>query len=544
MSENISKEKAIQIKKIQYLRKNPDLFITKILGDDTLEDFQVEVCKLFAKYDRLNIIACHSVGKTFISARLALSFLNLYKSSKVITTAPTHRQVVTILWGEIRKSFKNSDTALNGKLITNAIQIDDDWFAMGFSPQKGAATDSTEQQGSSFQGFHAPYMLIIFDEATGITRDMYIMAEGLMTSGKIVKWLCISNPTTRACEAFKLTSKADWYTHRITCFDSPNMIANGFTDKPKLKLEISRLKNLSDLERLDRIKKYKKPNGNLLTAQWVVSKIYDWGFNHPLAMSKAFGEFPTVEDNTIIKWEDLQTAFNREVEPAPGDVRRIGIDVARFGEDSTVFTEMLGHKINNCEVHNKKSNTEVSGDATRFILETDTGAETHVIVDATGVGSGVVDILKDNLRDAILPANVFVFEVHYAQAVTHPDPEKEKELRKTYHNLKSYMFDMLGRDIREELDIPEREIYEEELPALLFTYSKQGKLLVEDKNDFKARYGKSPDHADSLALANVSKYLSKTHGSFITVSKITKPTPFTKRENTKRTKSRIKPKEY
>jgi len=73
---------------VEYLRENNDDFITQILGD-TLVDFQKEkICKPFQEYDRLWIKACHSVGKTYVMARLGLSFYSLYDPVIVITTAP------------------------------------------------------------------------------------------------------------------------------------------------------------------------------------------------------------------------------------------------------------------------------------------------------------------------------------------------------------------------------------------------------------------------------------------------------------------------
>ena len=44
---------------------------------------------------------------------------------------------------------------------------------MGFSPQKVAGgDDSKEQKGSTFQGFHADYILIVFDEAVGVRHKL------------------------------------------------------------------------------------------------------------------------------------------------------------------------------------------------------------------------------------------------------------------------------------------------------------------------------------------------------------------------------------
>jgi len=278
----------------EYMQTHYDVWIEEVLGDK-LEEYQREICDLIVKYDRLNVKACHAVGKTWTLARVGLAFLYLYAGSKIITTAPTYRQVEKLLWGEIRAAKKRAKVALDGKQNLTELILDDDWYMMGFSPKVGAASDSGEQKDSSFQGFHAKYILIIFDEATGISRDVYTMAEGLVTSGYIVKWVCIANPTSRGSQFFKNCKKADWYTHTINCFDSPNMKANGFNTLEDVAEEINILRSLGDESRLDRIKTYLKPNHYLLSAQWALARFYEWGFDHPLTKSKILGEFTTID---------------------------------------------------------------------------------------------------------------------------------------------------------------------------------------------------------------------------------------------------------
>jgi len=339
---------------VKLFRKNYDLWIERVLGDN-LEEFQREICQLVFKYDRLNVKACHAVGKTWTMARIGLAFLNLHAYSKVITTAPTFRQVKKLLWGEIRSAKNRSEVALAGKLNQVELEIDDDWYMMGFSPKTGAESDTSEQKDSSFQGFHAKYIMIIFDEATGISKDIYTMAEGLVTSGYIVKWVCIANPTSRGSQFFKNCKKAEWFTHTINCFDSPNMKANGFNNVEDVAKEIAYLRTLSDEERISTIKEYKKPNHYLINAQWAIAKLYEWGFDHPLSKSKILGEFPDTSDNTIIAYESIMKAFNREVTIKDNDKRFIGVDVARFGDDSTVVTEIIGSKLVKKEVTGKTS---------------------------------------------------------------------------------------------------------------------------------------------------------------------------------------------
>jgi hypothetical protein len=512
-------EKAEYARKVIKLQSRPDLWITKIIGEETLEDYHYRICNAVVEYDRIAVKACHAVGKTWICGRLVTWFIGTFKNSIVITTAPTNRQVETLLWGEIRKTVKRSKTKLGGSLLTKKWTIDDDWYAMGFSPQAGSGSESGEQEGSSFQGFHAKHVMIIFDEATGIPKDLYTMAEGLLTSGVTVKWICIANPTSSTSEFFQICKKAEWHVLTINCFDSPNMKANGFTDREKLEEEITYLRTLSDHERLKRIKNYKKPNGHLLSAQWAVAKLYEWGFNHPLSKSKVLGEFPTKSDDVVVKWENMQAAINREPE-YDYDKRYIGVDVARFGDDLTILTELTEKSeskkttFRGKYVSMKEEISETTGRVVSLFWAGDSGKETHIGIDTTGLGAGVYSDLKEMKRLKELPDNVYIHEIIYASTAFDEDEKEQEKLKKHYENIKAYMFDLLNQDLRDNISMSDEEIYQEETVNILFKFAKSGKLVIESKDDYKKRMKKSPDHSDSLAMANFCRYLKPTYGSF------------------------------
>lgn len=507
-------EKAEYIRKIRHLQGCPEDFLEKILGEETLEDYHRVICKLVVEFERLAIKACHAVGKTWIMGRIVLWFLMCFKSSIVITTAPTNRQVETLLWGEIRKAHKRSKTRLGGKLLTKKLVLDDDWYAMGFSPKgSGTGSESGEQEGSSFQGFHAKHVLIIFDEATGVPHDLYVMAEGLLTSGVTVKWICIANPTSTSSEFFNICKKAEWKVHTINCFDSPNMKANGFTNRQRLEEELGYLATLSDNERLKRIKNYAKPNGHLLSAQWAVAKLFEWGFEHPLAKSKVLGEFPTKQDDVIIKWDSMQAAINRE--PVYDYKKRfIGVDVARYGDDLTYITDITDYQFRGAYKSLKEEISETTGRVVKTFWAGDSGKETHIGIDCTGVGAGVYSDLKELKRTGSLPDYVFIHEVNFGEKLVSEDKEEQDELRKHYENVKALIYEKLNEDLRDHLIMPDEEIYQTETVNILFKYSKTGTLLVESKDDYKKRTKKSPDATDSLAIANYLRYLKPTYGKF------------------------------
>lgn len=522
------------IKKLQSIQ-GPKLFFEDVLGVESLEEYQEKkILEPIAKYPRVSIAATHSVGKTWTMARVALWFGTSFKNSKVITTAPTGRQVRKLLWGELHSAYKNSKHPLGGKLLTTELQIGPEWFIMGFSPQKEAGGDGKEQAGSSFQGFHADYILIIFDEATGIPADIWKMAEGLLTSGIIVKFVAIANPTTRASEFFKTFSDPAWYNVYLSCFDSPNLIANGITDLHKLKRELVKLKEMGQDERLAYIEEYAKPVPHLLSCQWVMSSALKWGIDHPLFQSKALGVFPNVDENVIVQLEDVEAAIARE-QVADSTCRYIGVDVARYGDDDTAITSLRGLKQDLKKTLSKRGVTEVSGEVIN-VIETDKAAKTIVLVDATGIGAGVYDLLAEKYaRDR----TVEIIEIHFGQSPVMDTDKKDaaEELKKRYANLKARMFDLLSHDIKHELDLIDDATYLEELPTIKFTFDSKGRMIIESKDDYKKRTGNSsPDSSDSLALANLGRHRKSIVGFF---SGMTGGKTLNKKEKSSDTMNRI-----
>jgi len=524
----------------------PEFFFDEVLGVETLQDFQREkILRSIALYDRVSIAATHSVGKTWSMARIALWFTAAYKNSKVITTAPTGRQIKKLLWGEMRTAHAESKHPLGGKMLTTEWQIGPEWYAMGFSPQKEAASDSKEQSGSAFQGFHADYILVIFDEATGIPADIWKMAEGLLTSGIIVKFVAIANPTTKASEFYKTFSDDSWFNVYLSCFDSPNLIANGITNLHKLKRELSRLKEMDKDERLLMIANYEKPVPHLLSCRWVMAKALKWGIDHPLFQSKALGQFPDVDEDVLVQLADVEAAMRRDLKHDYAEIRCIGVDVARFGDDDTSITTLVGAKQTGRKTLSQRSTTVVSGHVIQLVeFEKINYPKTRILVDATGVGAGVYDNLHDHYRR---DNHVEVIEVHFGQSpVMDTDDNKHKneqgntdadEINARYVNLKARGFDILADDIKKELHLLDEAVYPEELPTIQFSYNSKGKMEIESKKDYKKRTGNSsPDDSDSLMLANLGRHRKLTRGIF---TPITQQRTLNKPDKTRDTISRI-----
>jgi hypothetical protein len=500
---------------LQKVQKAPTLFIEKVLGCLTMQPYQLHICEEVAKYDRVAISACHAVGKTFLLARIVLWFLYSYKDSIVITTAPTNRQVEALLWGEIGVAVRNSLYNLGGMLGAKRLKISSKWYAMGFSPAKSAGEgDSKEQQGSTFQGFHADYILIVFDEAVGVPPDIWTQVEGLLTSGAVVKFVCIANPTTKNCNFFDCFKKSTWRKIYLNCFDSPNLTANGFNSVKDIEKEVQILLEMNEDDRLSRIEQYKKPVTHLISAQWVIEKAMpdEWGVDHPLFQSKVLGQFPDTDDTVLIQSSDIEKAQARKDIPGEKDARYIGIDVARFGDDTTVFTELTGVVHTRTKRLSKRDLMEVTGEAVRFILDDYEGEDVIVCIDATGLGSGVYDRMKELQSEKVIPRRIKIVEIHFGgstklvQKNKKKASKKEEEEQRTFLNLKALMFSDLAKSIKTELRLRKDSTYNDELPTIKYKFTSSGKMKIESKDEYKKRTGKSsPDNSDSLALANLAR---------------------------------------
>ena len=170
--------------------------------------------------ERTAVKAGHSVSKSYTAARLALWFLVCHPPATVVTTAPTEKQVMDVLWREIAAAHAGSRIPIGGNLSGLKLDLAPKWFATGFSTRP----DTVTAQATSFQGYHNRNVLVIFDEAAGILPQIWDAAEGLLTGGH-TRFLIIGNPTS-AYGHFAACFRPNSGYHQITIsvLDTPNYI--------------------------------------------------------------------------------------------------------------------------------------------------------------------------------------------------------------------------------------------------------------------------------------------------------------------------------
>jgi hypothetical protein len=133
------------------------------------------------------------VGKSYLLAGLVLWWLYTRPNALVITTGPDHRQVVSVLWAEIRRALRSSRVPLGHDHLTEgysspqrlAVRAEDKWCALGFAAKAP----------EGFSGQHAPDLLVIVDEASGVLPPIWeaihgLAATRLVISGNPIRYDC------------------------------------------------------------------------------------------------------------------------------------------------------------------------------------------------------------------------------------------------------------------------------------------------------------------------------------------------------------------
>lgn len=488
--------------------------IKEVQGVDTLEDFQENIVRAVDAHERVAIKSCHDMGKTWTMAKIILAIGSSNPDCKIVTTAPTGRQVKLLLWAEIRAGHLKSKYPLGGVMGIQEWKFAPDWWAIGFTTQKQAG-GGEGQANSSFQGVHAPLVVVVFDEATGIAPDIWKQVEGLLTSHH-VKFVAIGNPTSKASEFYKCFFDASYKKLHLSCFDSPNLKANGITCLEDLKDEVARLKEMDEETRLEALASYKVPRPKLLTTRWVMSMALKWGVDHALFVSKVLGEFPDEDESCLMPLGLVETA-QRRVAPRRKAKDRffIGVDVARKGGDKSVITRLGEISLRAVKVLTKRATTEVSGAVIAMVNdlpEEERLAGGVITVDATGIGSGVLDEILEYQRTNREWRNIIVQEFHCGNTWKEGRDGTKAQVTKRakkYVNKKAEAFVLLAESVKADLCLLKDDTILGELPTIQYYFDSKGRWQIEDKDAYKKRTGRgSPDHSDSLSLANYGRFYS------------------------------------
>lgn len=480
--------------KIRKTLVDPLKFIPTWLGTE-LWDIQQEIVRALEKPQaEVDVKACHSSGKTFLAAQVALWFPARYENCIVITTAPTKKQVEVLIWGEIHKTLSKSRYPYPPANMTK-LEFPKDKFpmryVMGFT-----TTVQQQDEGVKFQGFHADHVLIIIDEAPGVDPKIMEAIDGIRAGGD-VRVLKLGNPTISSGAFYDdFHSKRAGIKHfTISAFDTPNFkgirlrydsedaegkpitVTLGDPNGRDL-VDYHDAKGLTEEELDENVMPW------LTTRRWVKSRFLVWGPEDFRFQSRVLGNFPAQSPDALLSLTWLERAQN-DTRECDGKVD-IGIDVAGPGEDETVMCARRGFQI--LEV-TAWGTPDPRGELVQALrkYEGDIGS---INTDSAGIGY----YLHKHLEDLGFPSN----PVNVGESPA--DKEQFVNLKAELYwglRMRAKAGDLAG--LTDETTIAQ-------LASIRWKPNSRGQSEIESKEKMRKRGVKSPDRAEAVMLAFAKVY--------------------------------------
>lgn len=440
----------------------------------------------------------HNVGKTFLAAWLVNWWYDTRDPGVVITTAPTQRDVVDLLWTEIRlqRTRAGLPSHFTGPRAPE-MRTSDEHYAKGY----------TARLGQSFQGRHRERMLFVFDEDEGVEQTYWTAAKTMFQADGSSAWLCIGNPTTNDSQSAleELATDRDgspaWKIVRLSSLDHPN-IAEQLAGRPP---------PIKDAVQLGQVDQWVQDWCEPIPADQVQPGDVEWrpGSGRwyrpgPIAEARMLGRRPSQGTYGVWPLALFERAVQASLVYDVATLPEIGCDVARFGDDWTCTHHRWGPVSLGHAAANGWSTTQTAGHLIQLARQLaalvnsqrDPKAEPvrseaiPIKVDDDGVGGGVVDVLND--------AGYTVYPVNAGRSARKPldYPNRRSEL----------WFDAAARARGGQLDLSRlpRDVLQrlrQQALAPVYTVDAAGRRVVEPKEKTKERLGRSPDDMDAVNLA-------------------------------------------
>lgn len=417
---------------------------------------------------RLAIPAANGVGKTFLAADLAVSFIQDMTHAEVIITAPTNRQVAELLWPHITNRLL--EVGLSD--LTWHIPVKPTWAGGDGDHLIGFATNSAQRM----QGFHAEHLLIIIDETSGMREEITQALEGIAVAPKNYI-VAIGNPNTPDGPFFQMTRTPSWKTHTISALTHPNIIERrevipGATSWDAL---LNRLK--------DWCKKTEHPTPDSFALTMPGDEAETNFEPNDAFRIRYLGRFPHSAEWALYNQTDIAAAQDSTQNAATPTTA--ALDVAREGGDRTIYAIRTGDTVTRmATIPADDLMTQAQEIAARLIEDN----PRSITIDAAGLGIGVIDRLRQITE---IPVIAFLG----AAEPTSPAAQKK------YLNRRAMAYGNLAIALKaRRISIPKDQELADELSAIKYNHTADGRMQIEDKTRCKTKLGRSPDAADTISL--------------------------------------------
>jgi hypothetical protein len=298
-------------------------------------------------------------------AWIILWAISTLTDTKGVITANTETQLKTKTWAELGKWFHMFIGKGLFKLTATSL----------FHPERERTwridmVPWSERNTEAFAGLHnkGKRILLIFDEASAIPDVIWETSEGALTDANTqILWLVFGNPTRntgRFKDCFPGGQFSEyWHSNKV---DSREV---RFTNK-------------------DQIDKWEKA----------------YGADSDFFKIRVLGEFPSVGEMEFFSSSDVDAAMQREVVSLPTDPLALGVDVARYGKNSSVLYYRKGRDARSIPRQRYQGLSTVQLADRVFECNFQYHCD-GIMVDGGGVGGGVIDVIRSKA--------LFCYEVQF-----------------------------------------------------------------------------------------------------------------------------------
>lgn len=261
-----------------------------------------------------------------------------------------------------------------------------------------------------------------------------------------------------------------WYWHKANYREPKEKFS-----PTKEEEEFKRIYKLSDGQLYWRRQKIVELNSNSKNGEWNFKREYPFTAAEAFATSTVDGLIPELK---IIR------ARKTTVEENHREKLILGVDVARFGDDSSVLIFRQGRRAFGLKVFNKIDNMELAAIIDRTLREYQ---QIWAVKIDMGGGQGVYDRLLE------LGHGHRVHGVNFGEAATESELYVNRRAE-CYWNMRRWFLK------NDSVEIPDDDELHVELSAQDYKYQSERKIQMIKKEEIKKRIGRSPDKSDALAL--------------------------------------------
>lgn len=444
--------------------------------DDGLTSYQKDVLGRIPVEKRVAVRGPHGLGKSALSAIAVLWFALTRDDAgvdwKAPTTAGAWRQLERYLWPEIHKWSKRIRwDRLNRGPFDERTEL----LALNLKLTHGAAFAVASNKAELIEGVHADSVLYVFDESKAIPAATFEAAEGAFSGA--AGGGATDDGSINLPEAFALAAS------------TPGEPNGTFYDiharRPGLEDWWPRHVTLEEAKAAKRI-----------SQEWADNRRRQWGEQSAAYHNRVLGEFYSSDTDGVIPlaWIELANerwkTWDESGRSFAEGLMTVGVDVARSGTDKTVLAIRFGDVIIEIRKTSREDTMKTSG-RVKGLLDNNTGMT--AIVDVIGIGSGVVD----RLREMNMPVDAFNASSRSRRKDSTGELGFVNARAASWWNLRDLLDPSKGASICLPLD--DRLLGD--LTAPHWKIISGGKIQVESKDDIRKRIGRSTDTADAVIMA-------------------------------------------